>query len=211
MKIHFIDTETTGLDPMSGAEIVEIAIALWEDGNVTELLHKGYLPKNGCPEEAAKINGYNEAEWLAAGAQTFQIADAKELAELLAGAYIGGSNPDFDRRMIEAETFRTGQPKLTWRHRTLNTASLAWPLWALGEVEATGLETLAKHFKIEHEAHTAMGDVHATIKVWEALFDRYVHRPRVLEAALKEIESDEQTDAELRGFARLVIEGGWQP
>jgi DNA polymerase-3 subunit epsilon len=207
MIIHFIDTETTGLDPVLGAEIVELAIARWEDGAVEELLHRPFMPSNGCPEEAAKVNGYNEAEWLEAGAKEFGIADAKEIAALVKGAYIGGSNPDFDKRMIEGSCHRVGQPKPEWSHRSLNTASLAWPLWATGQVKRTGLVELAQFFGIEHEAHTAMGDVRASIEVWESLFDLFIHRPKVMRDALIEIANDEQTDAVLRSFADRASRG----
>ncbi len=208
MIIHFLDTETTGLDPTLGAELIELACCSWNDGAVVELIEKPYLPKNGCPENVAKLNGYDEAAWLGAGAKLFEIADAKEIFELLAGAFIGGSNPDFDKRMIEAACHRTGQPKPKWSHRSLNTASLGFPLWVTGQTESTGLAALATFFGIEHAAHTAMGDVKASIAVWEALFDMYVHRPRVMREALTEIANDEQGDADVRTFAAEAL-GGW--
>lgn len=207
MIIHFIDTETTGLDPLLGAEIIEIACATWNDGDVSEEWHKLILPARGCPEEAAKINGYSEADWRANGAQPFSIQDAKYLIDRFEGHYIGGSNPDFDKRMIEASCHRCGQPKPKWSHSSLNTASLAWPLWAEGKVEQTGLVALAAFFGIEHAAHTAMGDVLATIAVWEALFDLYIYKPRVMREALIEIAGDDQTDAALRDFALAASKG----
>jgi DNA polymerase-3 subunit epsilon len=203
MRILFTDTETTGLDPVLGAELIELAVIAWEDGATTELYEKPFLPKHGCPEAAAKINGYNETIWRECGAKEFTIADAKELAALFAGQYIGGSNPDFDKRIIEGECHRAGQPKPEWSRRSLNTASLAWPLWATGAVDSTGLVSLAAYFGIEHEAHSAIGDVRACIKVWEALYDLYIHRPKVMREALIAIAQDaaEKGDIDLATFA----------
>jgi DNA polymerase-3 subunit epsilon len=209
MKLYFFDTETTGLiDKNPDAEVTEIAIALWEDGAVKELYDRPFLPKHGCPEEVARINGYSEQLWKEAGAKPFSNEDASELQALLMGVYLAGSNPDFDKRMIAAECQRVGRQAPAWSHRSLNTASLAWPLWALGEVESTGLVSLTKHFGIEHQAHSAMGDVRAAIKVWEALFDLFVHRPKVYREALLAIAGDEKTDPELREFAKISAEGG---
>ncbi len=209
MKLYFFDTETTGLiDKNPEAEIIELAVALWEDGAVTELYEKPFLPKHGCSEEAAKVNGYNAELWLQAGAKHFTNEDASDLQALLHGVYLAGSNPDFDKRMIAAECQRVGRQAPAWSHRSLNTASLAWPLWATGAVNDTGLVTLAKHFGIEHQAHSAMGDVKASIKAWESLFDLFIYKPKVMRDALLEIANDPQTDETLRDFARISADGG---
>jgi DNA polymerase III epsilon subunit-like protein len=65
-------------------------------------------------------------------------------------------------------------------HRKMNTGDLAWPLVAAGLVEKTGLETLAAFLGVEHQAHTAMGDVKACVKVYEILCERFIHSPRKL-------------------------------
>jgi DNA polymerase III epsilon subunit-like protein len=206
--IHFTDTETTGLDPVEqGAEIVELAVATWDserDGLVTEVYHKGFLAVRGCPPEAAKINGYNEAEWLAAGAKHFTAADAAELCKLFEGALIGGSNPDFDKRMIQAECHRAGKLKPRWSHRSLNTASLGFPLWVLGEVESAGLVPLAAYFGIEHDAHTAMGDVRASIAVWEAFIEMYWYRPKRMREALEFMAENDLRPTAERAAEALV-------
>jgi DNA polymerase-3 subunit epsilon len=195
MLIHFLDTETTGLDPQAH-ELVEIAIATWNDGEVVELLERPYLPRNGCSAEVAALNGYDEELWRSAGAEHFEIKHAKEIAALVEGALLGGSNPDFDKRMIKAACHRTGQPEPKWSHRSLNTCSLAWPLWAMGQVESASLGALTGFFGIEHAAHSAMGDVKAAIKVWEALFDLYIHKPKAMQEALHEIAEQATGDGD---------------
>lgn len=205
--IHFTDTETTGLiDKDSGVEIVEIAIVSWTDGATEELLHAYVEPKRGCPPEAAKINRYDPILWRQRGAETWDIDASQEVARLLEGAFMGGSNPGFDQRMIMAECHRTGQPNPNWSHRKLDTSALGYPLWVMDLVPRTGLVALAEYFNIKHEAHTALGDVMASIAVWEAFFDLYVYRPRMMREALEEVKRN--TAENLHPKIRAIAERG---
>ena len=45
--------------------------------------------------------------------------------------------------------------------------------------------------QLEHAAHTALGDCYAAIGVWEAFFELYLHRPRLMKEALEKL-TDEQ-------------------
>lgn len=170
LAIHFVDTETTGLGP--DAEIIEIAIVRWCAGKSEVLLNEKVKPKHGCPPEAARINGYSEALW--ADAQPWDLDCTTAVQEILAGAFIGGSNPAFDKKMIDIECARTSQKAPRWSHRELNTASIGFLLWITGEVNGTGLGELARYFGVMHDAHSALGDCRAAIAVWEKMFDRFV-------------------------------------
>ena len=169
LAIHFVDTETTGLD--STAEVIDIAIVRWCDGDSKVLLNEKVKPRNGCSPEAARVNGYSEARW--EGATPWDKECTLAVHELLKGAYIGGSNPAFDKRMIDLECARTHDSAPRWNHRELNTASLGFLLWVTGEVRGTGLGDLAAYFGVAHDAHTALGDCRAAIAVWEKMFDRF--------------------------------------
>lgn len=188
ITLLFVDVETTGLiDNYPDAEITEIAVVSWCEGDKEVLLHERVRPRKGMPPEAAPFNkSYDAKLW--ASADTWDVHASQAISEMLRGHYICGSNPDFDKRMIAAECFRSGQPRPKWHHRGINTSSLGFPLYLLGEVEQTGLEHLAKYFNVPHEAHTALGDCYAAIGVWEAFFDLYLHRPRLMREALEDLE-----------------------
>jgi DNA polymerase III epsilon subunit-like protein len=184
--LYFVDCETTGLiDKMPEAEITEIAIVSWCDGETTVDLHEKVKPKNTKPD--ARFNkSYDEKAWRTA--DVWDAAASEAVAGILKGHYICGSNPDFDKRMITAECHRVGAKPPDWHHRGINTSTLGFPLYIAGEVEQTGLEHLARYFGIEHAAHTALGDCMAAIKVWEAFWDMYMYRPKMMREALLDMK-----------------------
>lgn len=210
MRIVFFDTETTGLiDKNPDAEIVEYAGATWDDGNVTGKFHRRILPHFGCPPEAAKINGYDFAAWKASGAEVMRVADLADLRARLDGMMLGGSNPGFDKAMVRAACARLSQPAPDWSYKHLDLGAFGLLLQLEGVVENAKLETLAAYFGIPHEAHTAMGDVMASIGVWEACFERFMRTPNVMRSALVEIadQAASDDDTELEEYARNASEG----
>lgn len=202
--LTFVKTRTTGLlDVNVQSEMTEIAIVNWCDGESTVALHERIRPKRGMPPETAPFNkSYNEKEW--SKVDTFDVHAAAAISGELKGRYICGSNPDFDKRMIAAECFRVGQPAPSWRPWGIDTNGLGFPLYILGETPQTGLEHLMKYFGIERRVHTALGDCEAAIKVWEAFYELYLYRPRLMKTALEELaEAMEGTtgrDIALRGL-----------
>jgi DNA polymerase III epsilon subunit-like protein len=208
--LHFVDTETTGLiDDYPDAEITEIAVVTWEsnNGDRAELLHAPLRPKKKPPDDIAVHNkSWDPAINLNLDTGSWQIAHSKEISSMLESKLICGSNPDFDKRMIAAECFRTGQPRPKWGHRGVNTCSFGMLLWAIGETPGAGLGHLTTYFKIEHKAHTALGDCHAAIDVWEAFYDKWIMRPQMMKEALEELERGGTTGNGYRWAAGGVIE-----
>ncbi len=210
MRIVFFDTETTGLiDKDPNAEIVEYAGATWDDGKVSGEFHRYVMPKNGCPEAAAKINGFSPELWAARSAREFCGADCVNLSQRLDGMMLGGSNPAFDKAMMRAESARLGlkPPDALYKHLDLGAFGLLLQLQ--GEIENAKLETMAEYFGIPHEKHTAMGDVKASIGVWEACEVRFLREPRIMRAALIEIadQAGKDGDTELQEYAANAAEG----
>lgn len=205
--IDFIDTETTGLpDKHPNYEIVEIAVVRWQDGERTERLHEYIWPKDGMPAETAAWNPtyYSDAEWQERGAQPWDVECSEAIASLLDGCFIGGSNPDFDMKLIALECSRLNMPRPNWSHRTLNTSSLGYPLWVYEMISRTGLVELASYFGVRHDAHTAIGDCHAAIGVWESFCDMYVYRPRMMREALQEIEAGAYSRFGAKGINEII-------
>lgn len=107
MAIHFLDTETTGLDPNAGHEIIEIAIiSLHPSGNTTTWHYK-IKPMNihKADPVALEINGYTEMKWR--NALTFD-AIAKDLQCILDGGLICGQNVEFDLMFIRHQLKQLG-------------------------------------------------------------------------------------------------------
>lgn len=187
-SIVFIDTETTNLPEKGVCEIVEYCLAEWQDGEIKRLDSKLVMPKVDPSPEVCAINGFERQLWAAHGALSFSVDDVDLINSYLPfGSIVGGSNPRFDKDRIAEEFKRLGKPTPKWSHRTIDTGALGSLLWLTGAVESTGLVALAKHFGVEHAAHTAEGDVRATIAVFEKFFDLYVYKPRLMREALQEI------------------------
>jgi DNA polymerase III epsilon subunit-like protein len=171
--IHFIDCETSGVT--EDDEVISVAIATWDDGAVDVRYHKHFFCQGTITPEAQKVNGYDsELWWKKKNAQNWYASYANEVASALGDLRIwGGSNPDFDRRMLRA-TFR--RVRVAWPHighRNCDVASLAVPLLVCGKIEHTGLGALMQYFGLGAQTHTALEDVQATIQVWERLLDLY--------------------------------------
>lgn len=208
-KLTFGDTETTGLfgDPASLEEcialdrqIIDYAFADWDDGQILRKYSQKVMPTGDQVEEAIALakqgfNRFDPDQWwrnkvAAKGTQgVYEPAapwsgeDCEIVYDYLDGTTFAGSNPDFDfiifKKEFHALGFLDDFPKLATR-RKVDVGKLAWPLWAYQLTEKTGLESLTKLLGIPHEAHTALGDVEASIAVFEECCELYVGRPRRL-------------------------------
>lgn len=202
MILTFLDTETTGLpdkepflsDPTLGPEITEYAIADWNDGEVSNVIHELVMPRFAPAADAEGIvrtadgfpMSFRYDTWKGKAVHWNDVDNARMRARL-AQNFLAGSNPEFDKARIAWEMKRSGAKAPAWSHRVLNTASLGYLLWVQGKVEKTGLAYLAKFFGVEHEAHTSLGDVKAAITVWEHLYEEFIGRPKRWKEALAEI------------------------
>jgi len=219
VKLTFFDTETTGLpdkepflsSPELGPEITEYAIADWEDGEVTAVVHKLIMPKNSdgftvdAEGTARTLDGFPMSfrpdAWQGRAVH-WNKTDDQTMRERLTPNYLAGSNPTFDCDRVWWEMKRggAGGKKPGWSHRVINTASIGALLWIQGKVEKTGLGYLAKFFGVDHDAHTSLGDVRAAITVWERMHDEFVYKPKRWAEALAEI-AKHSPDASMAEFA----------
>ena len=196
-RLAFIDTETTGLDPINN-EIIEIAIKIidtkkvdwgmredWQTDEYGEFvvydMQGSTMPteyefegkfKIRCMETASpkalEINGYNEDEWQ--DAYSWSKPACERLIKRLKGCVIVGHNVQFDINFIREECRRQG----VWcpRFATLDTKGMARFLWE--DFESVSMDNIRKelpeHFVTEG-SHRAMKDVNDCITIWN-LFSR---------------------------------------
>jgi DNA polymerase III epsilon subunit-like protein len=202
--LTFLDTETTGVpdkepflsDPTLGPEITEYCIATWEDGNVTDLVHKLIMPQNW--RDCTTVDGegivrtldgfplsFRDDTWRGKAVH-WNKTDDYAMHRRLPAYQLAGSNPAYDVAVINWELRRSRHAVLPYCRR-VDTSSLGVFLLHQGLVQGTGLVALAKFFGVEHEAHTAKGDVLAAIAVFEAFVEMYYSHPRRMREALHEI------------------------
>lgn len=174
--LAFMDVETSGTNEKLH-EIVELAIIRTDPVTLEEKarLHRYFMPLLGVPEEAAKINGYNEKLWVERGAEPITRKNLDEIAEFVKGAAFVGQVIGFDQRFLwEEYDMRTIERPKTDYH-VIDVATFAWPLVRAGKVRGMSLKYSRKFFGLAGEqAHTAIQDVLDEIEVYKHFMRAYV-------------------------------------
>jgi DNA polymerase-3 subunit epsilon len=171
--IAFVDLETTGLDP-SRHDIVEVA-AIRVDARSLEVLaeHDTLVAPQRLDDaqlEALAVCGFSKAAWTNA----VPLRDALlAIAPLVEGALVAGHNVGFDWAFLEAGFRRAGLTLPQVDYHRLDTASLAWPLVASGELPSLSLDGLATLFGLERpRPHRALADARCALEVARRLAER---------------------------------------
>ncbi len=96
----FLDVETTGLDPVSGDKICEIAVVKTVGGQIADEFVTIVNPGRTIPERAVSIHGITEA--MVRGAPLFRDI-AKDLLSFIDDAVIVAHNARFDLEFLKTE------------------------------------------------------------------------------------------------------------
>lgn len=116
------DTETTGLDPLTGDRVIEIAaLELENDLPTGRSFHRLVHPQRDIPEDATRIHGIT-IERLREAPRFEEIVD--DLLEFLGDGKLVAHNAPFDFGFLNAEFARAGRPNLP-RERMVDTLVLA--------------------------------------------------------------------------------------
>jgi DNA polymerase-3 subunit epsilon len=122
MRQIILDTETTGLDPLQGDRVIEVAavelVNLLPTGAV---FHRLVDPQRDIPAEATRIHGFTNADL--AGKPRFPEIIA-ELVVFLGDSPIIAHNAPFDFGFLDAE-FRRGGVQPLDRSRMIDSLALA--------------------------------------------------------------------------------------
>jgi len=155
MRFAFVDIETTG-SRATRDRITEIAIKVWEDGEVIESWQSLLDPEVSIPPFIQSLTGI-----------TNELVNTKpvfrELAEIVdeltKECVFVAHNARFDYGFIKSEFRRLN---ITWNRRVLCTVKLAKALYP--QYKRHGLDALIERHQIQvGERHRAMGDVDAML------------------------------------------------
>jgi len=122
MRQVVLDTETTGLDPLSGDRVIEVAaIEIYNFMPTGQQFHVLVDPERDIPVEATRVHGFT---WdMLRGKPRFAgIAD--EMLAFLGESEIIAHNAPFDFGFLDAELFRAKKPKLD-RARMVDSLDIA--------------------------------------------------------------------------------------
>jgi DNA polymerase-3 subunit epsilon len=122
MREIVFDTETTGIDPLSGDRMVEIGcIELVNRVPTGRTFHAYFNPCRPMPLEAERVHGLNDA--FLAGKNKFDV-HALELLEFLADTPLVAHNAQFDFAFLNYELGLCGHPEVSLE-RMIDTLALA--------------------------------------------------------------------------------------
>lgn len=157
------DTETTGLEPSKGDEIISIGAVRIVNGRLLrgEIFNEFVNPQRTIPAASTKIHGITDA----------MVADAPKIDETLPrfhgfvgpGALIA-HNAAFDMKFLALKEEQVG---VQFNQPVLDTLLLA--AHALGRDESLSLDSLSERFGVvlpPEDRHTALGDALATGEVF---------------------------------------------
>lgn len=162
-KLIFLDTETTGLDPLKH-EIIDIAmIIVTEDERTiynTKIKPSRILDAN---LKALEINGYTTDKWEAAPDMAECIHD---IQKHLQDGYIIGYNPQFDVGFLEAafKEYKLNVPRM----RSIDLMALSFYFLSPLGLKSLSLDSVRKFLGIStHNAHTALKDAWDCMHLWQ--------------------------------------------
>jgi DNA polymerase-3 subunit epsilon len=162
------DTETTGLDPSGGDEIISIAGVRIVNGRIMhgELFDQYVNPGRSIPPASTKIHHItNEMVANAAPVETV----LPRFQAFVSDAVLVAHNAAFDMKFL---TLKQDEAGVRFTNPVLDTVLLAAHLQ--GQTSSLTLDALAEQFGIEIPAdmrHTALGDSLATAEVLLRLID----------------------------------------
>lgn len=157
------DTETTGLDPLKGDRIIEIAaLALDNDLPTGETFHRLIHPQRDVPEDSTRIHGIT-LDKLRDAPRFEEIVD--DLLEFLGDGPMVAHNAAFDFGFLDAELARASRPALD-RTRMVDTLAIAKKRFP---GMPNSLDALCRRFAIdlsERTTHNALLDCKLLAEVY---------------------------------------------
>jgi len=168
MPLIFLDTETTGLDPRQGHEIIEIAMITRFSNGKEEIFHTKIKPQRirTASPKALEVNGYNEKGWCDA----MKMEDAiLEIAKRLEYGLVVGYNPYFDIGFIKSALAEYGL-ELSWRIRALDCMVLAYEHLRPSGLQYLSLDSVRDFLNWEKDgAHSALKDTMDCQRLWDMI------------------------------------------
>lgn len=165
-KFAIVDLETTGQVPANGDRIMQLAIVIIENGQITETFSTYMNPEKRIPLFIQGLTSITDAD--VAHEKPFEHY-AQHVYDMLESAIFVAHNVDFDLNFLQAELRRAGMPQLYCKKiDTVELVKILYPTalsYQLADITAElGIEI--------GQAHRADDDALATAKLLLALWQK---------------------------------------
>jgi DNA polymerase III alpha subunit (gram-positive type) len=171
-KTLFLDIETTGFS-REWDEIIEIAAILIDDntGKDIDSFHEYIKPKRNITPKITNLTRITNAQVASCRSEQMVLMDFSEWVTLSgANIVIGHNCKAFDLNFIKARCDKFG---IKWAPPAtmIDTLALARQMNKEGKIatENNQQQTLAKYFGVAYEAHSAIEDTKALIKIYNKM------------------------------------------
>ncbi|WP_294741004.1 ATP-dependent DNA helicase DinG [uncultured Exiguobacterium sp.] len=165
-KYVVVDLETTGHSIKAGDEMIEIGMAVIEDGQLTEQLSAFVRPTQPIPPFISQLTGITDKD--VKNAETFDVLAPRVLSLLDGGVFVA-HNVQFDLNFLNDALEEEGY--LPYTGPVIDTVELARIL--LPTAESHALSHLSESLHLAHqEAHRAGSDASATAELLLELLKR---------------------------------------
>jgi len=163
MREIVLDTETTGLDPLTGDRVVEIGcVELINHISTSQFFHVYLNPERDMPSEAAMVHGLTD-EFLADKPVFAEKVD--EFLNFIGDSQLVIHNAAFDMNFINAELTRCGYRRLP-ADRAVDTVLMARKMFPGAPAS---LDALCKRFGVDassRKLHGALLDAQLLAEVY---------------------------------------------
>jgi len=160
------DTETTGLEPLQGHRVIEVAaLELFNDLPTGQYFHSLIDPERDVPDDSTRIHGFTAGD-LAGKPKFSEIAEGL-LAFFQDGPLIAHNAP-FDFKFLDSELARVGRPSLP-QNRMVDTLAMAKQRFP---GMPNSLDALCRRFSIDlsgRSTHNALLDCKLLAEVYVEL------------------------------------------
>jgi DNA polymerase III subunit epsilon len=193
MRAIVFDTETTGLDPLTGDRLVEIGcIEIVNHFPTGQTFHRYLNPERDVPLAAFEVHGLS-AEFLSKHPPFADVAD--DFLAFIGDAPLIAHNASFDFGFINAELGRLGKP-IVGRERLVDTLTLARRKFPAGP---NSLDHLCLRFGIDNSRRTK----HGALLDAELLAEIYLELVGARQTQLGLTASEDSVGNALHAIARI--------
>lgn len=160
------DVETTGLSPLNGDRILEIAAVKVKDQKISDTFSSLVNPRRSIPIEAQRVHGISQD--MVADAPNAEVV-LPQMIDFIGGGCLVGHNIKFDLDFLCYELSLFGR-KLRVETPAVDTLKMSKKVMA--HLRSHRLSYLAHSFGVRvDETHRALADVKLTVSVLYHLLD----------------------------------------